>query len=659
MCGIAGIIELDGGRLDPSAIVNMCDQMVHRGPDGEGYMVSGFNDSSSIENLISNRKNCLFSKESSEKKVLFGHRRLSIIDLSNLAGQPMEDREGDYWIVFNGEIYNAEELRVELEAKGIRFNTDHSDTEVLLNAYKVWGEGFLHKLNGMFAFCIWNKKDHSFFIARDRLGIKPFYYAVANGKFSFGSELKSLYVDKELNKSFNYSAFYDYLTFTTIAAPNTIFNEVHKLAAGHSITIKNGIVGKQRRYWHPFIGLDDFTNLTEEDLCENLVEQMKSSIELRKRADVEYGLFLSGGLDSSANLAFLSDNGRQRVKTFSVGFDDSIKNYKNELSYARRVAIQFNTQHFEVKMDPIVYGDFLMDMPKHVDEPLAELAAPSLYFLSKLAKENGVTVCIGGEGSDEIFYGYITWRLLAEYESGRKSGVTARNLINSVLYQMPYVKPRRVNQNIWNNRIMKKQQPFWGGVEAMQEGTKSSLVNSINGASNYSSHSTIQRFHNEFLELAEDPTNLKWMAFLDLNVRLPELLLARLDRMTMATSIEGRVPFLDHNMVSFAMSVDDKYKIKNLKEKYILKKALEPYLSMDIIYRGKQGFWAPTEYFLPEDCVQELKSQLRNFNQDTGLFNDQKLEKMFDNGVCNDNWNLALLGIWWKQMKNNNLTIAV
>ena len=644
MCGIAGIIELDGGSCDPAAIVKMCDRMVHRGPDGEGYMVSGFNDSSSIENLISNRSNCSFSTDLSEKKVLFGHRRLSIIDLSTLASQPMVDREGDYWIVFNGEIYNAEELRIELEAKGIGFNTDHSDTEVLLNAYKVWGEDFLHKLNGMFAFCIWNKKEHSFFIARDRLGIKPFYYAVANGKFSFGSELKSLYVDKELNKSFNYNAFYDYLTFTTIAAPNTIFKEVHKLAAGHSITIKNGVVGKQKRYWHPFIGLNDFTNWTEEDLCENLIDQMKSSIELRKRADVEYGLFLSGGLDSSANLAFLSDNGKQRVKTFSVGFDDSIKNYNNELSYARLVAKKFNTKHFEVTMDPKVYGDFLMDMPKYVDEPLAELAAPSLYFLSKLARENGVTVCIGGEGSDEIFYGYITWRLLAEYKAGRKNGVTVKNLINSVLYQMPYVKPRRVNQNIWNNRIMKKQQPFWGGVEAMQEETKSSLVNGINGISNYSSNSTIQRFHKEFL---------------DLNVRLPELLLARLDRMTMATSIEGRVPFLDHNMVSFAMSVDDKYKIKDLKEKYILKKALEPYLPKDIIYRGKQGFWAPTEHFLPEDCVQELKTQLHAFNQDTGLFNDQKLESMFDKGVCNDNWNLALLGIWWKQMKKENWTVAV
>jgi asparagine synthase (glutamine-hydrolysing) len=390
----------------------MNDIISHRGPDGEGFLFSDNNQA--FDSTLRSKSDALVLKNKSHtRQVALGHRRLSIIDLSDVASQPMADDTKTFWIVFNGEIYNHQELRNELEEKGCCFITDHSDTEVILNAYKTWGKDCLQRFNGMFSFCIWDTNKDEFFLARDRMGIKPLYYTEHKGALYFGSEVKTLLVNKGVSRKFNNKAIYDYLTFTAVPASNTIFDSISKLPAAHCFYIRQGKIEKPVRYWNP-LAVEKYKEASDQEICELILSEIDKSAQKRMIADVEVGVLLSGGVDSSANLAMLSKHTDKPIKAFSIGFENQ-GNYKNEFKYSRKVAKQFGAEYHELLLTPEDFNSFFPKMVYYQDEPIADTANIPIYYLSKKAREEGVTVLLGGEGSDELLIGYKGWALAKQY----------------------------------------------------------------------------------------------------------------------------------------------------------------------------------------------------------------------------------------------------
>jgi len=395
MCGIAGIFGLDGTRpVDEGVLRAMGDSMVHRGPDGNGQWISP------------------------DRRIGLAHRRLAIVDLSDSAAQPMSDINESVWVTFNGEIYNHLGLRRELQKSGHRFRTDHSDTEVLVHGFKEWGiDGLVERLDGMFAFAIWDDANKRLFLVRDRIGIKPVYFTRAGGYFRFASEIKAILTDAEVPRAVEPSALNHYLSFMVAPAPLTMFKDIFKLPAGHLMEIDPSGGLSARRFWDavPGKGIDsaDIKGLSaaalEDFYTTGIRERLEAGIEKRMMSDVPFGVFLSGGIDSSANVALMSRMMDRPVDTFTVGFKDYT--HLNELDYASRVAKEFKTNHHEVLIDEGDMLGYLDDLVHHQDEPLADWVCVPLYFVSKLAKDSGVTVVQVGEGSDEQFSGYNSYRL--------------------------------------------------------------------------------------------------------------------------------------------------------------------------------------------------------------------------------------------------------
>ncbi|MEK9724575.1 MAG: asparagine synthase (glutamine-hydrolyzing), partial [Rhodospirillaceae bacterium] len=389
MCGIAGLLYPSPVNApDRGAMVARLDAMAsaiaHRGPDGDGFW------------------------QSDDARVGLAHRRLAIIDLSPEAAQPMRSAEGDLWITYNGEIYNHAQLRQDLEAAGHRFRTDHSDTEVLIYGYREWGlEGLVGRLEGMFAFAIWDAGRRVLSLARDRIGIKPIYFTRAGGIFRFASEIKALFADPSVPRAMASGALGHYLTYMVTPAPLTLFKGVYKIPAGHLMEVS--AEGKVRawRYWDALPGRGPAPNTPAADLAAGVLDRLEAAISKRMMSDVPFGVFLSGGIDSSANVALMDRVSTQPVKTFTVGFKDHTQ--LNELDYARAVAERFNTDHHEVLVDSRDMQGYLTDLIHHQDEPIADWVCVPLYFVSKLARESGVTVVQVGEGSDEQFCGYDSW----------------------------------------------------------------------------------------------------------------------------------------------------------------------------------------------------------------------------------------------------------
>lgn len=561
MCGICGVFNLNGRTdLTPRSLERMADTIAHRGPDDSGTYVSA------------------------DRRAGLGFRRLSIIDLSAAGHQPMSNEDGTLWLVFNGEIYNHNDLRKELEAKG-HIYCSLTDSETILHGYEQWGPAVVDRLRGMFAFAIYDQDKSTLFLARDHLGIKPLYYTSSHGCFLFGSEIKALLAWPGVVRAVDDEALFHYLALAVAPAPQTLFRDIHKLLPGHTLTIQANGQTTLQQYWDPLFPDEQLDDMPEREIVEQLRSKLRESIRLRMMSDVPFGVFLSGGVDSSLNVALMREQMDRPVETFSVAIDNDPRS--NELSQARRVARYFGTNHHEVVISTEDFVQFLPEMVHYQDEPLADPACIPLYFVSRLARENGTTVIQVGEGSDELFSGYTEYAVMADFyrRVWQPFARLPRQLKKAISVLGTMILPDRRAEFI--RRAADDEEFFWSGASILPEVTKRRLLRRYTGASSYQAVAE----HYAKFDLARPGADfLNRIIYVELKYRLAELLLMRVDKMSMATSIETRVPFLDHELVRFALSIPASLKYRGGQTKYILKAAARGIVPDEVIDRPKQGF---------------------------------------------------------------------
>lgn len=623
MCGLAGVFVFHSFPVTTKYIQAMIDTLHHRGPDGEGIWIS------------------------KDRKVGLGFRRLSIIDLSSNANQPMSNHDGSLQIVFNGEIYNHAEIRKQLPH--YQWKTDHSDTEVILHAFEEWGIDCIHRFRGMFAIAIWDEKKRELWLVRDRIGIKPLYYSVHHGRITFASEIKALLQDPEQKREVHEEAFYHYLSFLTTPAPQTLFEGIKKLSPGTWLRIREDGSIQENRYWDVWDHTNPLTHLSEEEIASRLLSELKTAVQLRKVSDVPVGIFLSGGIDSSTNAALFSE-GEQQIKTFSIGYQGEYQSYQNELHFAKKMAQEVGAQYHERLLNVDDLLDFLPQMIYLQDEPIADPVCVPVYYVSKLARDNGVIVAQVGEGSDELFWGYPSW----------KTALKLQNLDN--LPVPNFMK----KWGLWGLRALGKDtsfhyeklrrgsldQPiFWSGAESFTERQKQKLLSPRlrEKFKHFSSWQALAPIHERFMQKAWEKSPLNWMSYADLNLRLPELLLMRVDKMSMGVSLEGRVPFLDHKFVELAMSIPQAIKTKNNISKYILKKAVRGVIPDELIDRPKQGFGVPVYEWLYDKLGPRMREELESFCSQTDFLDRTEVMNYFDQGHAPQIWYLFNFALWWKK----------
>ncbi len=654
MCGLTGFIQFKGqDKLGIKQLCKMNDAIEHRGPDGEGYFLGGsttwIKEQKNAFANLSNRTAPVFQELlGTAPNIGLAHRRLSIIDLSEKASQPMTVRENDLWIVFNGEIYNHQEIREELKNIGADFLTDHSDTEVILQAYKMWGIEAIHRFRGMFAIVLVDMRTQKIYFVRDRIGVKPLYYSWNENTLLFGSEIKALLKSLPSLPNLCRQSVYDYMTFLTVPAPHTMYEGILKLPAGHWMELDFAGNYKLREYWDPLDGIEKNRANSSADWQKSILDDLKTSVRYRMVSDVPVGVFLSGGIDSSANAVLFSEQAKNtKVKTFTVGYSGSIT-HKNEFPYAKKMADLIHSDHHERTIEQSELLEFLPKMAFHQDEPLADPVCIPLYFISKLARENGVTVCQVGEGSDELFIGYSDW--ITKYKLQKFGNLPIPNFFKkSVHGALEGMHLSTSTAREFLRRDSRSLPVFWSGAEAFTEVEKNQLFrsdfvkeNKLKKPDEY-----IRSLHDQFLQRAPENSICDWMSYADLKLRLPELLLMRVDKMTMACGLEARVPFLDHRFVQMAFQIPEDIKIKGMECKGILKKSVEAILPKEIIYRKKQGFSAPVTEWLSDALGGVVESSIWDFQRETNMFNEEALHhflRIKHRGV----WNLFNLAIWWK-----------
>jgi len=631
MCGITGIYDLKGPRdIDATLLSKMNELQFHRGPDEGGIHV--------------------------EAGVGLGHRRLSIIDLSS-GQQPLFNEDGSVVVVYNGEIYNFQELAKELTEKGHQFKT-HCDTEVIVHAWEEWGDACVQKFRGMFAFAVWDRNKKTLFLARDRLGIKPLYYAeLADGKFIFASEMKSLLIHNSLPRELDYFAVEDYFALGYVPEPRTILRNVKKLPPGFTLTIIQGQkVPEPRQYWDvPFqsIGLQD-----EAEIGESLVAQLTEAVKIRMVAEVPLGAFLSGGVDSSAIVALMAGLSPDKsVNTCSISFGDP---KYNESAFARQVADQYKTNHYVEEVDPEDF-DLLDKLAGFYDEPFADSSAIPTYRVCQLAKKK-VTVALSGDGGDENFAGYRRhrWHMNEEKIRGFVPHWMRRPLFGALSSAYPKMD--------WAPKIFRAKSTFQAlarnSVEAYLHSVSLTTDEQRQKLFSYSVKRELQGYHAKevfYRHIANAPTDhpLSQIQYLDMKTYLPGDILTKVDRASMANSLEVRVPILDHKFVEWVSGLNPSLHLKRNEGKYIFKKALEPYLPNDILYRPKMGFAVPLANWFRGPLKQRLRSALLESSlADSGLFEQNYVKKMVDehqSGIREHSaalWALLMFESSYRQMFN-------
>ncbi|MFB0527752.1 MAG: asparagine synthase (glutamine-hydrolyzing) [bacterium] len=624
MCGFVGIYNYESSQdIDEKLLIEMRDTMIHRGPDDCGVYLSR------------------------DKKLGLGHRRLSIIDLTPRGRQPMSDTEDKIWIVYNGEVYNFPELRKGLEKK-YTFRS-RTDTEVLIYLYKEYGKDMVHKLRGMFAFAIWDENKKELWLVRDRIGIKPLYYTFVDGRFIFASEIKAILKYPSVNREVNEEGFYHYLSFLTTPPPQTLFQGIYKIPAGHMLTLNKNGNYKLEQYWNVFDNVRPLYNKGEKFYTEKLLELFRESVKLRMISDVPIGVFLSGGIDSSTNTALFSEFAND-VKTFSIGFKGQEK--YNEFQYARKVAKIFKTKHHEIIIDADDLINFTKELVYYQDEPIADPVCVPVYFLSKLAKDNGVTVCQVGEGADELFCGYPIWGIMLKLHRLSRYWNSIPSPIRILgLGALKMVGKGKSRYYELLRRAHNKESVFWGGADAFNEQQKKSFLypRLRNKFKNSSSYEIVEKYYKRFLAKSPIHDYLNFMTYLDISFRLPELLLMRVDKMAMAVSLEARVPFLDHKLVEFAMSIPQSVKVRKGELKHIMKKAVERVIPREIIYRKKQGFGVPVKEWFFRELGNFTKEKLVKFSNHTDFFHKPAIEKMFIKARGEELWFLLNFVMWYEK----------
>jgi asparagine synthase (glutamine-hydrolysing) len=629
MCGISGVLAFKNSNFEVTAsyLVKMRDTMTHRGPDGAGFWIDP------------------------DRKLGLAHRRLSIIDLSSAAAQPMFTANGDVGIVFNGEIYNHAEVRRELELLGDhQWQTDHSDTEVILHAFEKWGIACLAKFRGMFAIAIWEARERRLWLIRDRIGIKPLYYSMHHGRITFASEIKALLEDPDQRRAVNEQAFFHYLSFVTTPAPETMFDGIHKLPPGTWLMVDAAGQVRQERYWDVLDHTTPLTGASEEEIAERLLQELRSSVALRTVSDVPVGIFLSGGIDSSTNAALFAETSQEKIKTFSVGYDRDYRGCASELPHAARMAALLRAEHHEQVLSQSDFLDFLPHMVRLQDEPIADPVCMPVYFLSRLARQHGVVVAQAGEGSDELFWGYERWKQMRQII--RWNGLPVPNMARRVGLTALQVagKSQGVAYELLS-RANRGQPIFWGGAYAFTESMKRNLLSNRlqNHFRSETSWSAVEPLYRRFLERSWEAKPVKWMTYLDLNMRLPELLLMRLDKMGMGAGLEARVPFLDHKITELAMSIPEQVITRGSETKHILKKAVRGVIPSDVIDRHKQGFGVPVYEWFTSELGEYARRELLEFCRQTDFLHWPAVSRLLLSGRGRGGWFLLNFALWWKE----------
>jgi asparagine synthase (glutamine-hydrolysing) len=572
MCGIAGLLDLGNRPIDSNILRRMCDRISHRGPDAAGYHVRG--------------------------PVGLGHRRLSIIDLASGA-QPMSNETGTVWVTFNGEIYNFAELRPPLESRGHRFTT-HSDTEVIVHAYEEYGQACVNHFRGMFAFAVWDESTRRLFAARDRLGKKPFYYALVNGQFVFASELQGLLQHPDVLRRIDPTAIDDYLTYGYIPAPKTIFRDIFKLPPAHTLTVTTDATGhvsvKTERYWRLEYGSKHTFN--EAEALEGLGEVLTEAVRLRMIADVPLGALLSGGVDSGVIVALMSQLSSNPVKTFSIGFEEKAF---NELPAAKFVADRFRTDHHELVVRPNAL-EILPTLVRHYGEPYADSSAIPSFYVAKMTREH-VTVALNGDGGDECFAGYERYLgILMSERYRRLPWLLRRGIIEPAAFLIPDSLPRR-NRLRQAKRFLEgahrgPDELYAGWVTFFGSDRKHDLY-SPSFRATLAGYSADGWFANLFTQAPQDP--LDRVLAVDVESYLPYDLLVKMDIATMAHGLEARSPFLDHKVMEFAARLPTNLKVRGRSLKYLLRKFAARYLPDEHLNRRKMGFGIPVGDWLRKE----------------------------------------------------------
>lgn len=599
MCGIAGIVVLRPSVEVPHlALQSMTRALSSRGPDGEGIWVS------------------------QNRKAGFGHRRLAIVDLSAAGHQPMEAKDHSAVITFNGEIYNFQSLRHDLEAKGFIFKSN-SDTEVLLNLYLHRGEKMVHDLDGDFAFAIWDERKQRIFLARDRAGVKPLYYAFTEDYFVFASDLRAILASGLIEKEVDEQALFYYLTYLVTPSGSSMVRAVDKLETASTLMLDlQGRVLKQK-YWLPLPGK---TDASFDALDEEFTSLFDDAVQKRLMSDVPVGVLFSGGVDSTLNAgAFGKIIAPNAVDTFTVG----MPNTRNDESLlAKQMAAHLGTRHHEVLINDQNVMDHLDAISIAQDEPLSDPVCLPLYFVSQLARRDGVIVLQAGEGADELFCGYPSYaKYMHHYNRYWKPASSLPRAIPQMAAN--FLADRGPNAAVAADvlsRMAQGKEFFMSSAIGFYDIEKAAVLehgyNMTVG--DYSAYDVVEPYYELLKTEAPDATFLQKMTFIELNVRLPELLLMRVDRMAMAHGLEVRVPFLDHRLIEFAMRVPDAWKLRNGIGKEPVKRLAATYAPHDLIYKPKQGFGAPLQQWFEGPLKDRLRDMLlsdsygaaRHFNLD-------------------------------------------
>ncbi|HVO61785.1 MAG TPA: asparagine synthase (glutamine-hydrolyzing) [Terriglobales bacterium] len=625
MCGICGILYPDAGKqVNRETLASMNGQIVHRGPDDEGFFIGD--------------------------NVGLAMRRLSIIDLKT-GHQPISNEADSLWIVYNGELYNHAELRRDLQARGHRYRTN-SDTETIIHLFEEYGPQCVRRLRGMYAFAIWDRSSRKLFVARDRLGIKPLYYRYENGTFLFGSEMKAILEYPGVKPEFNRSTLSEYLAFGYISSTETMYAGIQKLPPGHTLQVGEDGRLTIERYWDLTVDTDhdDKPRKYYVDGYRDLLEQCVSS---HLMSDVPLGVFLSGGLDSSAVAALTTKIRKEPIETFSVGYGEEAF---SELPFARRVAEHIGSKHHEVQLSR---EEFFQSLPKliwHEDEPIVWPSSVALYFVAKLARER-VTVVLTGEGSDETLAGYARYawtlanarmdnvyrRLTPTFlRKAVRSGINASPLSAALHRKLEHTFLVRDGAH-WDSFYFDN---FYSAFSAADQARLLTDDMRANAGDPYGN--VLKAWE------ASKGDLLHRLLYTDIQTYLLELLMKQ-DQMSMAASIESRVPFLDHVLVEFTARIPEKYSVRGLAGKFILKSAVEDVLPRDIVYRQKMGFPTPWAYWLAGPQLDELERMLlEERTRQRGFFKQDHLKQLFaehrrghrDHG--NRIWRLLNLEIWMR-----------
>jgi len=624
MCGIVGKYNYQTGEpVSPELIQAMCDRIVYRGPDDGGIHTDG--------------------------SIGLGHRRLSIIDLSPRGHQPMPSSDRAVWITFNGEIYNFQALREGLLSKGHRFNSD-CDTEVILSLYQEHGEDCLKYLRGMFAFGIWDSRKQALFLARDRIGKKPLFYYDDGKTFVFASEIKSILEDPLVRREINYEAFYDYFKYLYVPDPKTIYKNIFKLEPGHCLTVsREGI--KKKEYWDVSFAKTASGKL--KDLSDELLNVLTESVKLRMISDVPLGAFLSGGIDSSGVVALMAHHQEKPVTTCSIGFDSH--DY-DEIRYARVIAERFRTDHHEFTVKQKA-EEILGDLAYHFDEPFADSSAVPTYYVSKLARQR-VTVALSGDGGDENFAGYEKYYIDdVENRIRRKIPGFIRRPIFPLLSRL-----LSQNHNVYSQKgatllhTLGHEADFGFYLTNSEFNSldfrKMLTAEARREMGEYDPFSVTRYYYHK----ADTDDHLSKILYTDLKTYLPGDILVKVDRMSMAHSLEVRAPILDHRVIEFAASIPACLKYNHGEKKYVFKQALQKMLPPEIMYRKKMGFSVPLQEWLRG----ELKglAEYHLFSGSKGVanfFDSSKLRQVWEfhqagkRNYATHLWAFLMFELWYKK----------